>query len=111
MPELQVGPDILISGFLQPIPDLSPVIPSADKTLAIDPKVSPYDADIIFFYKTWDPYGALSNFSPHPLQMTNEDGNTNTWSTVEHYYQVNSVVLFIGICAECVCHICYYLLF
>ncbi|XP_020243908.1 riboflavin biosynthesis protein PYRR, chloroplastic isoform X1 [Asparagus officinalis] len=84
-----IGPDLLISGYLQPIPDLSPMIPSADTTLALDPTVSPYDADIIFFYKTWDPYGALSNFSPHPLQMPDGNGDCTTWSTLEHYYQAN----------------------
>ncbi|CAA6659810.1 unnamed protein product [Spirodela intermedia] len=49
----QIGTDMLISGFLLPIPDLSPVVPSADKVLALDPA-------------TWDSYGAFSNFSPHP---------------------------------------------
>lgn len=86
--ELQVGPDVLISGYLQPIPDLSPMIPSADNTLALDPTVSPYDANMIFFYKTWDPYGTLSNFSPHPVHMPDENGVCNMWPTVEHYYQV-----------------------
>ncbi|KAJ4721528.1 Riboflavin biosynthesis protein PYRR chloroplastic [Melia azedarach] len=85
----QVGPDMLISGFLQPIPDLIPVIPSEDETFAIDPTVSPYESSIIYFYKTWDPYGAFSNFSPHPIQMPNVDGDYVTWSTVEHYYQAH----------------------
>ncbi|KAF8033693.1 hypothetical protein BT93_C0073 [Corymbia citriodora subsp. variegata] len=88
----QVGPDMLVSGFLQPIPDLTPVIPSADETSAIDPTVTPYDSSIIFFYKTWDPYGAFSNFSPHPIQMRDENGNYATWSTVEHYYQAHKYV-------------------
>lgn len=88
----QVGPDMLVSGFLQPIPDLTPVIPSADETSAIDPTVTPYDSSIIFFYKTWDPYGAFSNFSPHPIQMPDENGNYATWSTVEHYYQAHKFV-------------------
>ncbi|XP_048133924.1 riboflavin biosynthesis protein PYRR, chloroplastic isoform X2 [Rhodamnia argentea] len=88
----QVGPDMLVSGFLQPIPDLTPVIPSVDETSAIDPTVTPYDSNIIFFYKTWDPYGAFSNFSPHPIQMLDENGNYATWSTVEHCYQAHKFV-------------------
>ncbi|XP_072963589.1 riboflavin biosynthesis protein PYRR, chloroplastic [Typha angustifolia] len=90
----QIGPDMLISGFLQPIPDLSPIIPSADETSSLDPKVSPYDTNIISFYKTWDPFGAFSNFSPHPLHMPNENGDYFTWPTVEHYYQAHK---FIGV--------------
>lgn len=86
--ELQIGPDMLISGFLQPVPDLTPVIPSVEETSAIDPTVTPYESSIIFFYKTWDPYGAFSNFSPHAIQMPDENGNYLSWPSVEHYYQV-----------------------
>ncbi|GJY59721.1 riboflavin biosynthesis protein PYRR, chloroplastic [Tanacetum coccineum] len=46
----QIGADVLISGYLQPIPDLTPVIPSVDETSAIDPSLSPYDSPTIFFY-------------------------------------------------------------
>ncbi|GAB4855879.1 hypothetical protein Ancab_024518 [Ancistrocladus abbreviatus] len=88
----QIGPDMLISGFLQPIPELTPVIPSVDETSAIDPTINPYESSIIFFYKTWDPYGALSNFSPHPIQMPDESGNYISWPTVEHYYQAHKFV-------------------
>ncbi|KAJ8773060.1 hypothetical protein K2173_028237 [Erythroxylum novogranatense] len=90
----QVGPDMLISGFLQPIPDLTPIIPSGDETFAIDPSISPYESSIIFFYKTWDPYGAFSNFSPHPIQMPDSNGGYLMWASVEHYYQANK---FIGV--------------
>lgn len=85
---VQIGPDILVSGFLQPVPDLTPTIPSVEETSAIDPTISPYESSIIFFYKTWDPYGGFSNFSLHPFQMPNENGELVTWSSVEHYYQV-----------------------
>ncbi|KAF7142587.1 hypothetical protein RHSIM_Rhsim05G0170800 [Rhododendron simsii] len=85
----QIGPDMLISGFLQPVPDLTPVIPSVEETSAIDPTVTPYESSIIFFYKTWDPYGAFSNFSPHAIQMTDESGNYLSWPSVEHYYQAH----------------------
>ncbi|GAB4855880.1 hypothetical protein Ancab_024519 [Ancistrocladus abbreviatus] len=84
----QIGPDMLISGFLQPIPELTPVIPSMDETSAIDPTINPHESSILFFCKTWDPHGALSNFSPHPIQIPDESGNYTTWPTVEHYYQV-----------------------
>ncbi|XP_010268305.1 PREDICTED: riboflavin biosynthesis protein PYRR, chloroplastic isoform X3 [Nelumbo nucifera] len=90
----KVGPDILISGFLQPIPDLTPIIPSVNETSAIDPTVTPDDARILFFYKAWDPYGAFSNFSPYPLHMTDENGVYLTWPSVEHYYQAHK---FIGV--------------
>ena len=79
---------MLVSVFLQPILDVAPVIPSCDETFAIDPTVTPYEPSIIFFYKTWDPYGAFSNFSRHPIHLTDENGNGCTWLTVEHYYQV-----------------------
>ncbi|KAG7970346.1 hypothetical protein I3843_07G079400 [Carya illinoinensis] len=83
----QVGPDMLISGFLQPLPDVTPVIPSVDETFAIDPTVTPHESSIIFFYKAWDPFGAFSNFSPHPIQMPDKNGDYATWLSVEHYYQ------------------------
>ncbi|KAJ4961111.1 hypothetical protein NE237_021021 [Protea cynaroides] len=88
----QIGPDILISGFLQPIPELTPIIPSVDEISSIDPTVIPYEANIIFFYKTWDPYGCFSNFSPHPLRMPDENGKYQTWPSVEHYYQAHKFV-------------------
>ncbi|QCE12474.1 riboflavin biosynthesis protein PYRR, chloroplastic [Vigna unguiculata] len=88
----QVGPDMLISGFLQPLPDVIPVIPSRDETFVVDPTVSPYESSIIFFYKTWDLYGALSNFSPHPIQIRDENGDSVTWLSVEHYYQAHKFV-------------------
>ncbi|XP_068640393.1 riboflavin biosynthesis protein PYRR, chloroplastic isoform X1 [Aristolochia californica] len=90
----QIGPDMLISGFLQPIPDLSPVIPSANEIPSIDPTVTAHEPNIIFFFKTWDPYGAFSNFSPHPLQMPDENGEYMTWTSIEHYYQAQK---FLGV--------------
>lgn len=88
----QIGPDILISGFLQPIPELTPIIPSEDETSAIDPTVSPHEPSIIFFYKTWDPFGSFSNFSPHPIQIPDENGDYFSWPSVEHYYQAQKFV-------------------
>ncbi|RCV06401.1 hypothetical protein SETIT_1G159500v2 [Setaria italica] len=88
----QIDRDMLISGFIQPIPDLSPVIPSVDKIPSIDPEVSPYETDIISFYKTWDTFGAFSNFSSHPIHMPDDNGDYFTWPTVEHYYQAHKFV-------------------
>lgn len=85
----QIGPDMLVSGFLQPLPDLTPTIPSLSELSKIDPSINPYESSIISFYKTWDPYGSFSNFSPHPIQMPEEGGHYTTWSSVEHYYQAH----------------------
>ncbi|KAF5175084.1 Riboflavin biosynthesis protein ribd [Thalictrum thalictroides] len=48
----------------------------------------------VSFEQTWDPYGAFSNFSPHPLRISDENGDYVTWPTVEHYYQAHK---FIGV--------------
>uniref|UniRef100_A0A1J3D6B3 Riboflavin biosynthesis protein PYRR, chloroplastic n=2 Tax=Noccaea caerulescens TaxID=107243 RepID=A0A1J3D6B3_NOCCA len=91
----QVGPDMLVSGFLQPIPDLLPVIPSEEATFEIDPSVNPFESSIIFFYKTWDLYGSFSNFSPHAIRMPcggEENDEYMIWPSVEHYYQANKFV-------------------
>jgi diaminohydroxyphosphoribosylaminopyrimidine deaminase/5-amino-6-(5-phosphoribosylamino)uracil reductase len=57
---------------------------------------------IINFYKAWDEWGALSNFSPHPITMpvgpvTSSSSSSSTvgassselrqWASVEHFYQ------------------------
>ncbi|XP_078156295.1 cytidine/deoxycytidylate deaminase family protein [Carex rostrata] len=88
----QIGPDMLISGYLQPIPDLFPMIPSANEIPSIDPTLSPYETNIISFYKTWDPFGAFSNFSAHPIEMPCENGERTVWPSVEHYYQAHKFV-------------------
>ncbi|CAM0943059.1 unnamed protein product [Alopecurus aequalis] len=88
----QIDRDMLMSGFIQPIPDLSPVIPSVDEIPSDDPEVSPYETNIISFYKTWDTFGAFSNFSPHPIHMPSGKGECSAWPTVEHYYQAHKFV-------------------
>lgn len=55
---------------------------------------------VVEFYKAWDRWGALSNFSPHTIDMPRgqgglEGGSSVTpngqlacrWASVEHYYQ------------------------
>ena len=43
------------------------------------------------FYKSWDVNGALSNFSPHPVDAPavwgESQGAIVEWPTVEHFYQ------------------------
>jgi len=41
----------------------------------------------IYFYKVENPYGYLSNFSPHGIYIDGAD-----WPTVEHYYQAQKYV-------------------
>jgi diaminohydroxyphosphoribosylaminopyrimidine deaminase/5-amino-6-(5-phosphoribosylamino)uracil reductase len=46
---------------------------------------------VINFYKAWDEWGALGNFSPHPIVV--DEGSPGggpggaPWPSVEHYYQ------------------------
>ncbi|KAF6260871.1 dihydrofolate reductase-like domain-containing protein [Scenedesmus sp. NREL 46B-D3] len=52
---------------------------------------------VISFYKAWDEWGALSNFSPHPIRMpsgalgsNSSSSSSSSWreyASVEHYYQ------------------------
>ncbi|WIA34857.1 hypothetical protein OEZ86_013155 [Tetradesmus obliquus] len=53
---------------------------------------------IISFYKAWDEWGSLSNFSPHPIRMpvgvfgssSSSSGSSSSWreyASVEHFYQ------------------------
>jgi len=54
------------------------------------------DDGFLRFYKSWDVNGALSNFSPHPIDAPSvwggreddDEGETTAeWPTVEHFYQ------------------------
>ena len=85
---LQIGPDMLITGYLQPIPDS--VVPAGIDELDASETASFSDKQsIISFYKSWNVLGAFSNFSPHPITVTDSDGNHVLWTSVEHYYQVH----------------------
>lgn len=75
-----VGPDILVSGYLPASGGLDAVAAAVAHNAGAP--VSP-SADTVFFYKAWDDYGALSNFSPHPIQIMHSDGSLQEWLTVE----------------------------
>lgn len=86
----KTGADMLITGNLQQIPGLWPPTTAAvEAALAADNGVlSMHNRPaVISFYKTWEPYGALSNFSPHPVLLPDANGNNVMWGSVEHYYQ------------------------
>jgi diaminohydroxyphosphoribosylaminopyrimidine deaminase/5-amino-6-(5-phosphoribosylamino)uracil reductase len=51
---------------------------------------------VISFYKAWDEWGALSNFSPHPIRMptaavgsssSSSSSSLQEYASVEHFYQ------------------------
>jgi len=55
-----------------------------------------HEIGVVAFYKAWDAYGCLNNFSPHPIVMSDQGEKTTTtttttttreWKSVEHYYQ------------------------
>lgn len=87
----QVGPDLLVTGFLYPLPDPRPVMPTALSTGThdIEGTVGFGGPPILSFYKAWDCYGVFSNFSPHPIRMSVADSPSTSllWQSVEHYYQ------------------------
>ncbi|GBG75984.1 hypothetical protein CBR_g21226 [Chara braunii] len=89
----QTGPDMLVSGYLKGLPD-----PRSKASVLMGSSMDVGDGNgsfvgtdpepvVIGFYKPWDPYGALSNYSPHPILMTDERGQKILWRSVEHYYQ------------------------
>jgi diaminohydroxyphosphoribosylaminopyrimidine deaminase/5-amino-6-(5-phosphoribosylamino)uracil reductase len=88
---LQIGPDMLISGYVHPIPKLnqsvSPTVEAA--TSLLDNLSSSKQPPVISFYKTWDPYGEFSNFFPHSISLSDRNGEVLVWKSVEHYYQVH----------------------
>jgi len=53
-------------------------------------------AQVVEFYKAWDRHGALSNFSPHSVELPGSPvaacgalggGPRRAWPSVEHFYQ------------------------
>jgi len=86
-----------MTGFLQPIPTCQPDVPAPmGAAAAVDTGIpaSSQRPQVITFYKPWDPYGALSNFSPHPISLPDESGAVVLWNSVEHYYQVTIAFCF-----------------
>lgn len=84
----QIGPDMLITGYLQPIPDPRLQTPAGwDELSNSEAQSFSEKPTIISFYKAWDVLGALSNFSPHPITVPNSKGKDVQWTSVEHYYQ------------------------
>ncbi|KAI5068159.1 hypothetical protein GOP47_0016504 [Adiantum capillus-veneris] len=84
----KIGPDMLITGYLQPIPDLRLQVPDGlDELSATEAASFEEKPTIICFYKAWDAMGAFSNFSPHAIDIGNSEGGAVQWTSVEHYYQ------------------------
>jgi diaminohydroxyphosphoribosylaminopyrimidine deaminase/5-amino-6-(5-phosphoribosylamino)uracil reductase len=87
----QTGPDMLVTGYLQPIPD--PFLGSNDGLTSISRGEHvaelPSKPSVIRFNKPWDRYGALSTLSHHPITLPDCDGKPVLWSSVEHYYQAS----------------------
>ncbi|KAG0566745.1 hypothetical protein M758_7G079800 [Ceratodon purpureus] len=86
----QTGPDMLVTGYLQPIPGVS--LSGNDEltsTSGADFAEVASKPSVIRFNKPWDRYGALSNRSYHPITLPDCDGKSVVWSSVEHYYQAS----------------------
>eukprot|EP00249_Psilotum_nudum_P007571 c20661_g1_i3 orf=333-2045(+) len=85
----QIGPDLLVTGYLQPLPDLQHVVPAIieDSITAETVAAAADEPVIISFYKSWDAFGAFCNFSPHAVSMPGPNGKPFIWKSVEHYYQ------------------------
>ncbi|KAH7432348.1 hypothetical protein KP509_07G018400 [Ceratopteris richardii] len=79
----QIGPDMLVSGYLHPLPELN----FASSEWAESTKVSLDLRTIISLNHAWDAYGAFSTFSPHSITAASFSGEVIRWKTVEHYYQ------------------------
>ena len=74
-----VGPDLLVSGYLASSGGLASVAAAAAAAAAAPFKA---DAEAVLFYKAWDEFGALSNFSPHAIRVA-DGAATQEWLTVE----------------------------
>lgn len=86
----QTGPDMLVTGYLQPIPDIS--LGNNDELTSIsrvDVAELAVKSSVIRFNKPWDRYGSLSTFSYHPISLPDSDGEPLVWSSVEHFYQAS----------------------
>lgn len=73
-----IGEDMLVTGYLPASGGLDAVAAKALERRSTRPPQGE-----LHFYKAWAAYGALSNFSAHPIVA--EDGSH--WQTSEHLYQ------------------------
>jgi hypothetical protein len=76
-----VGPDLLVSGYLPASGGLDAVAVAVAATPA-EAQTPPSPTGDVLFYKAWDEFGALSNFSPHAVSIS-EGGAPHEWLTVE----------------------------
>lgn len=103
----QVGPDLMITGYLPKSGGprgLAEMLKTPQETA--DGGSASSSAKNTEFYKSWDKFGALSNFTPHPvalpdcpmthlaLETFQPDQNNasihenyRVWPSTEHYYQ------------------------
>ncbi|CAI5969373.1 unnamed protein product [Closterium sp. NIES-64] len=99
-----IGRDLLMTGYLHPLPTDPPVLPQTPTfECRLTPPATPGPPPVISFYKSWDPFGAFSNFSPHPIRLplvlplslpsspyanaAAAEEEVVLWQTVEHFYQ------------------------
>lgn len=88
----QVGPDILISGYL---PSSGGVRTLARRIAKSSGQQHAKSKDrTVSFYKAWNLNGYLSNFSPHSITLPMDNGEPVSWLTVEHFYQASK---FLGV--------------
>ncbi|GJP50996.1 hypothetical protein CLOM_g10149 [Closterium sp. NIES-68] len=65
-----IGRDLLMTGYLHPLPTEPPILPQTPTFESrLTPPTNPGPPPVISFYKSWDAFGALSNFSPHPIVL------------------------------------------
>ena len=82
-----VGQDLFVTGYLPSSGGLWELHDRLQKPQAPGPALEEVE-----FYKTWDPFGDLSNFSPHavtlPIEGREAEGERE-WRTVESFYQAH----------------------
>lgn len=72
-----VGLDLLCTGYL---PSSGGLAHMAATAMVNSPPTQ--EKGVVQFYKAWDAFGALSNFSPHPIRVE-FNGASLEWRTVE----------------------------
>lgn len=82
-----VGPDLLATGYLAASGGLHAVAAAAAAAASAAPPAWPA---VVRFYKAWDAFGALSNFSPHPIRVA-VAGESRDWGTVEVLARISGI--------------------